>query len=77
VVFIPGKSHVLQLVGTLSAATKSEAVEALLAGYCHHTILKCSATGVILDTSIGKFIGSMTPIVFQDMNAFTLVLQGR
>jgi hypothetical protein len=74
VVFIPRKSHVLQLVGTLSAAAKSETVEALLAGYRYHTILKCSATGIILDTSIGQFIGSMAPIVFQDINAFTSVL---
>jgi hypothetical protein len=77
VIFIPKKSHVLQFVGTSIAATRSETVEALLAGYCHHTFLKCSATGVILDTSIGQFIGSMAPIIFQDINGFKSMLPGQ
>lgn len=77
VIFIPKKSHVLQFVGSLVAAPISETVEALLAGYCHHTFLKCSATGVILDVSIGQFIGTMEPIIYQDINSFKSMLPGQ
>jgi hypothetical protein len=76
VLFRPHKTHLLELVG--GGRSVSETIENVSDfGRCHHTVMQCRKMGVIVDFSGGKLTGSMFPVVYPHMEAFTKALPGQ
>ena len=75
VAFIPTEKHTLKLDRPIKS--NAEVVEALMPdGLCHHNILKCASTGIVVDLTLGQFTGTMKPSVFPDMKSFGEALPG-
>eukprot|EP00978_Attheya_sp_CCMP212_P042461 scaffold258989_cov51-Attheya_sp.AAC.1 len=75
VIFTPKYQHSLDL--DWGFTKKQELVESLMGdSFCHHTVLKCALTGVIIDLTLGQFTGTMTPYVFPSLDKFISVLPG-
>ena len=68
--FKPRKSHALVLNTLLGSRT--EIVEAVLPGssLCSHNMLRCRKTGIIIDITLGQFLGTMKPYIFQDEDQY-------
>ena len=77
ILFFSEKQYALKLVRPLMI-DHVEVVEAL-SGYpphCNHNAIKCHKTGVMIDLSLGQYIGSMSPIVFINEDAFAAAIPG-
>ncbi|KAL7528214.1 hypothetical protein ACHAXR_002329, partial [Thalassiosira sp. AJA248-18] len=77
ILFFSEKQYSLKLVRPLMR-DQVEVVEAL-SGYpphCNHNALKCRKTGAVIDFSLGQYIGSMSPIVFDNEDAFAAAIPG-
>lgn len=73
--FAPTHQHTL--VFERGVMKLPELVEPLIMdGLCHHTILKCSATGAIVDMTLGQFTGTVTPRVFKNTASFVSAIPG-
>jgi len=68
--FKPRKTHALVLNTFLGQRT--EIIEALngFSSSCSHNVLRCKKTGIIIDITLGQFLGTMKPYIFQDEDQF-------
>ena len=75
VTFTPTYQHTVEL--DLGFMKRAELVEPLMEdGLCHHTVLKCSLTGAIVDLTLGQFTGTVAPYVFPSLGSFISVVPG-
>lgn len=80
--FIPNKTHAIVLRMPLNFASKTEIVEALMPSMqgtpqcCSHNVLKCRESGVIIDVTLGQFLGTMKPYIFNDNDHFFSQIPG-
>ena len=75
--FVPRMRHAL-LLDYDFMGTRTEIVEAVSEDdpLCSHNFLRCRKTGVIIDITIGQFLGTMKPYIFQDMEELFASIPG-
>jgi len=73
--FIPNKTHSFVLNhGFTSTTEKVEALQEGTCRYCSHNVLKCRKSGIVIDPTLGQFLGVMNPFVFSNKDQlFSLV----
>mmetsp|Transcript_16242 Transcript_16242/g.23920 ORF Transcript_16242/g.23920 Transcript_16242/m.23920 type:complete len:315 (-) Transcript_16242:91-1035(-) len=77
--FIPKTTEVVEL--TSPRYTKKEPIQPLIwfEGYrphCSHNFMKCKESGIIVDCTLGQFLGTMKPYIFSDMDKFLTQVPG-
>lgn len=79
--FIPNNTHALMLRDPINFSSKTEIVESLMPSmggpqHCSHNVLKCRESGVIIDVTLGQFLGTMKPYIFNDVDQFFSQIPG-
>lgn len=75
--FRPGKTHAIALKHPF-LATRTEFVEAQLGLplHCPHNVLRCRNSGVVIDCSLGQFMGTTKAYVFHNAASFLSSVPG-
>ena len=79
--FSPNKTHAIVLKRPLDFLSSVEIVEALyplpeLRPHCPHNVLKCRESGVIVDITLGQFLGTMKPYIFKSVDDYFSQIPG-
>ena len=77
--FIPNKTHSLVLKKSLFEAPRTEVIEALSGNplHCSHNVLRCLKSGIIIDITMGEFLGTMKPYIFNNTKQFFSLVPGK
>ena len=78
--FIPDKTHAIELWHPC-LPLRTEVVESLMPEsfppHCSHNVLKCRETGIIIDATLGQFLGTMSSYIFLDTDQFFSQVPGK
>ena len=80
---IPTKSHAIVLKNALDSLSRVEIVEALLPlspnrpQHCQHNVLKCRESGILIDITLGQFLGTMEPYTFKSVDEYFSQIPGQ
>lgn len=75
--FKRNKSHAIDLKHPLTYLQRTEIVEALMPnGECTHNVLKCRRNGILLDITLGQFLGTMSTYIFEDTDSYLSIFPG-
>ena len=80
--FSPNESHAIVLKNALDSLSKVEIVENLLTSpnlppLCHHNVLKCRESGILIDITLGQFLGTMEPHTFKSVDEYFSQIPGQ
>jgi hypothetical protein len=77
--FVPNKTHSLVLKKSLFEAPRTEVIEALDGNplHCSHDVLRCLKSGIIIDITIGEFLGTMKPYIFSNTKQLFSLIPGK
>jgi len=77
--FSPNKTHAIELkyapISRLFSLPIVEIVEAPV--HCSHNVLKCRESGVIVDITLGQFLGTMKPYIFKSVDEYFSQIPGQ
>ena len=78
--FTPNKTHAIALKYALDSLSRVDMVEALLPSpepHCSHNVLKCRESGVLVDITLGQFLGTMKPYIFKSVDDYFSQIPGQ
>ncbi len=79
--FVPQKTHAVHLTySTPIPPSTTDIVEARIPSNkdpCSHNVLKCHKSGVILDITLGQFMGEMSTYIFGDEECYISSFPGK
>ena len=76
--FSPNKTHALVLrYPLLSSITEIVEAKMGIPPHCSHNVLKCRKSGIVIDITLGQFLGTMKPYIFNDTDQFFSQVPGK